>query len=127
MFRVTIRAIEANEDDQLPAAFSLGFPVDCLIVRDSFSPNHRLVAAQGWAKAIGSARRSFLEDQLGARDNIIDACTSARGILETQHLAPAPRFLAPMIGEEMTHWILDNLVESWLISVTVIPSHVQAV
>lgn len=32
MFRVTIRAIEANEDNQLPVTFSLGIPAYCLIV-----------------------------------------------------------------------------------------------
>ena len=126
MFRVTIRAIDVNEDDQLPVAFCLGIPADCLIASDS--PNHRLIAAQGWAKAIGLARKSFLKNQLGAREEIIDACTSVRGILDTQDLAPAPRFLCSPIGAETTtHWVLDNLVESWLISVTYIPTHVPSV
>jgi hypothetical protein len=126
MFRVTIRAIETNEDDQLPVTFSLGTPADCLIVSDSRSPDHRLAVAQAWAKAVGLARRSFLSNQLGARQGIIDACTSVRGVLDSQELTPAPRFLCPADGEETTHWLLDNLVESWLISVTSLPVHAKS-
>jgi len=126
MFRVTIRAIETNDEDQLPVTFSLGSSAECLIVSDSSSPDHRLAAAQGWAKAVGLARRTILMELRGPQ-LVIDACTSVARILDSQELTPAPRFLELMIGDETTHWILDNLVESWLISVTHIPSHVQSV
>ncbi len=126
MFRVTIRAIETNDDDLLPVTFSLGPPEDCLIVSDASSPDHRQAAAQGWVKAVGLARRTILME-LGGPQLVIDACTSVSRILDSQELTPAPRFLEPMIGGETTHWILDNVVESWLISVTLIPSHVQSV
>jgi len=125
MFRVTIRAIEANEDNQLPVTFSLGIPAYCLIVSVSASPDHRLAAAQGWVKAVGLARRTILME-LGGPRIVIDACTSVARILDSQELTPAPRFLELIVGDETSHWILDNLVESWLISVTHIPSHVQS-
>ncbi len=65
--------------------------------------------------------------ELGGPQLVIDACTSVARILDSQELTPAPRFLELMIGDETTHWILDNLVESWLISVTNIPTHVRSV
>lgn len=125
MFRVSIRPIETNEDVWLPIAFSLGDAAHCLVASRSPKTTHKLVAAQGWVKSVGISRGSFLKTQLGAPVNVIEACTSVKGILKTHDLMPAPRFLCPPDGGETTHWVLDNLVESWLISVTSLPTRVS--
>ena len=124
MFRVSIYEIEHNEDVHLPEGFSLGDVAHCLVACRSPSPTHRLVAAQGWEKFVGLSRRSFLTRN-GAPAHIIKGCTSANSI--RGQLTPAPRFLCPLACRETTHWILENHVESWLISVTRLPTRVQPV
>jgi len=118
MFQVTIYLIETNEDEYLGTSFYLGDPMSCLIVPSVAAPEHELIAAEGWAKSLGIYRRDFLKTKVNAPANIIEACTSAQSILDKQELSPAPRFLWPEYERETTYWILDNRVESWLISVT---------
>ena len=125
MFRVTIRAIQVNEDDPVPVSLSLGAPASCLIVPGAASSEQRIVAAHGWAKTVGLGRRSFLLYELGSRQEIVDACTSVGGILEMHELTAAPRYLCPDTVDETTHWVLDNSVEAWLISVTPLKTNVR--
>ena len=125
MFRVTIRPINTNDENVFEFQFSLGDAVHCLATAYSPQTTDRLVAAQGWVKCVGLSRGSFLKNQLGAPAKIIEACTSAKGVLEWHDLTPAPRFLCPPDGGETTYWVLDNLVDAWLISVTRLPARVQ--
>jgi hypothetical protein len=126
MFRVSVYYIETNEDPHLPDGFSLGDAAHCLVAYRSPSPTHRLVAAQGWVKCVGLTRGSYAKTH-GASANIVAAYASAKGVLEWHDLTPAPRFLCPPDYGETTHWILDNCIDSWLISVTRLPTRVQPV
>lgn len=117
MFQVTIYLIETNEDEYLGTSFYLGDPMRCLIVPSVAAPEHELIAAEGWAKSLGIYRRDLLKTKFNAPAQILERCTCAQSILDNQELSPAPRFLWPEYERETTHWILDNSVESWLISV----------
>ena len=126
MFRVTIRPINTNDENVFEFQFSLGDAVHCLATAYSPQTTDRLVAAQGWVKCVGLTRGSYAKTH-GASANIVAAYASAKGVLEWHDLTPAPRFLCPPDYGETTHWILDNCIDSWLISVTRLPTRVQPV
>ena len=118
MFRVTIREIHCEEKFGKTVEVSAENATQCLVVRQLLPgrASHRRIAAEGWAKAVGIARQAFLSESR-APEKVIEMCTSARGILRSGQLHQAPQFLLDLAPENGSQWLLDNCVESWLISV----------
>ena len=119
MFRVTIREIHYEEKFGQTIEVSVRDATECLVVAPTLPSGRRLhksVAAEGWAKAVGIARRTSLSE-FRAPQHIIEMCTSAKGFLRYGKIDEAPTFLLDFTQESGSHWLLDNRVESWLISV----------
>lgn len=126
MFSVTIRSIETSEEGQGPPLW-IGEPLTSLTIPSTAAAEPKLAAAEAWVKSVGLARLAFLTDKLHAPEKVIRACTTVEGILEHDQLSPAPPYLCFEIGDDMTHWVLDNNVEAWFISVrTLGPSESKA-
>jgi hypothetical protein len=116
MFSVTIRHIETSEDDQDPPLW-IGDPITTLTIPSTVATEPKLAAAEGWVKSVGLARRAYLKETLNAPENVIEACTTVEGIFESDQLSPAPSYLCFEGDNDLTHWVLDNMVEAWFISV----------
>ena len=116
MFSVTIRHIETSEDDQDPPLW-IGDPIATLTIPSTVATEPKLAGAEGWVKSVGLARRANLKETLNAPENVIEACTTVEGIFESDQLSPAPSYLCFEEDNDLTHWVLDNMVEAWFISV----------
>lgn len=116
MFSVTIRHIETSEDDQDPPLW-IGDPIATLTIPSTIATEPKLAAAEGWVKSVGLARRAFLKETLNAPEYIIEGSTTVEGIFESDQLSPAPSYLCFERDNDLTHWVLDNMVEAWFISV----------
>jgi hypothetical protein len=129
MFRVAIRHVDYLSDSfehiypGLDNAIFLGEPVRCLVA-SKVSSDER-IAAKGWVKSFGLERREFLKSN-GAPEWLIEASTSVDGILKAFDLVQAPGCFCPYDDDyKSKHFILDNHVECWLISVTRLQARVQ--
>ena len=123
LFVVTVYSIVTPEDPcpDRQGSFQIKLKLlgRALVPADNQEQHPQLdyIAAEGWEKIVGIARRSQMR-KMGAPKNVIngtraaailqDACTSCS-------FTPAPTCFS--VDDGTSHWIYDNNCECWLISI----------